>query len=53
MQLADDADDGAAKRAFKKRLHEEEEHLIFVRRAVERFSAKAVLSEPVSMPTAP
>ncbi|HVV52486.1 MAG TPA: hypothetical protein VHO06_22660 [Polyangia bacterium] len=53
VQLADDADDNKAKRAFKKRLHEEEEHLLFVRRAVERFSAREVLAEPASMPTAP
>jgi bacterioferritin (cytochrome b1) len=53
VELADEADDSDAKRAFKKRLHEEEEHLLFVRRAVESFAAKEVLSEPVSMPTAP
>lgn len=53
VQLADEADDSEAKRAFKKRLHEEEEHLLFVRRAVEKFSVKQVLSEAVSTPTAP
>ena len=53
VQLADEADDRKAKRAFKTRLHEEEEHLLFVRRAVERFSAREVLGEPRSMPTAP
>ncbi len=53
VQLADDADDNKAKRAFKKRLHEEEEHLLFVHRAVERFSAREVLAEPAAMPTAP
>ena len=53
VQLADEADDSKAKRAFKKRLHEEEEHLIFVRRAVEKLSIREVLEEPASMPTAP
>ena len=51
--LADEADDDEAKRAFKRRLHEEAEHLVFVRRAVEDFTAHEVLGESVSMPTSP
>jgi bacterioferritin (cytochrome b1) len=53
VELADEADDRQAKRAFKKRLREEEEHLIFVRRALEKFAMREVLAEPASMPTAP
>jgi rubrerythrin len=53
VELADEADDDKAKRAFKKRLHEEEEHLIFVRRAMERFAMREVLGQQVSMPTQP
>jgi bacterioferritin (cytochrome b1) len=53
VQLAEEADDLEAKRAFKKRLHEEEEHLIFMRRAVERFARREVLGQPASMPTSP
>lgn len=53
VSLADEASDHAAKRQFKKRLHEEEDHLIFVRRAVERFARREVLGEDVRMPTSP
>ncbi len=53
VQLADEADDDEAKRQFKKRLHEEEEHLILMRRAMERLALKEVLGERVSMPTHP
>lgn len=31
VELADDADDSDAREAFRKRLHEEEDHLLFVR----------------------
>lgn len=51
--LADEAGDRDAERAFKKRLHEEEEHLIFARKAVERLARREVLGEQVSMPTSP
>jgi rubrerythrin len=51
--LADEAHDRDAKKAFKKRLHEEEEHLLFVRRAVQRLARRIVLGQDVSMPTAP
>ena len=50
VQLADDADDSNARRAFKKRLDEEEEHLIFVRKALERFARREVLGERAKLP---
>lgn len=51
IQLADEADDDEARRAFKKRLHEEEEHLIFARRAVMAFARKEVLKREQPMPS--
>lgn len=53
IELADEADDDEARRAFKKFLHEEEEHLIFVRRAVRGFARNQVLGLQPSLPTAP
>lgn len=53
VDLADEADDRDAKRSFKKRLHEEEDHLVFVRKALEKFMQRDVLGERVSMPTHP
>jgi bacterioferritin (cytochrome b1) len=53
LELADDADDAVARREFRKRLHEEEEHLIFVRRAVQAFARRNVLGKTVLMPTSP
>lgn len=50
VQVADEAGDKAAKREFKKRLHQEEDHLLFVRKAVEKFAFKDVLGEDVKMP---
>jgi bacterioferritin (cytochrome b1) len=50
VALADEAGDRDAKKQFKKRLHQEEEHLAFVRRAVEGFACATVLGEPLSMP---
>ncbi|HET6436813.1 MAG TPA: DUF892 family protein [Anaeromyxobacter sp.] len=50
-QLADEAGDRDAKKAFKKRLHEEEDHLLFVRRAVERLSFEEVLGEEAKLPS--
>lgn len=49
-QLADEAGDRPAKRAFKKRLHEEEEHLLFIRKVVENLSIEEVLGEQKKMP---
>lgn len=51
VQVADEAGDHAAKREFKKRLHEEEDHLILIRKAMEKFSFKEVLGEDVKMPS--
>jgi bacterioferritin (cytochrome b1) len=53
VELADEAGDKAAKKEFKRRLHEEEEHLVFVRRAALRFARRIVLGEQVSMPSSP
>jgi bacterioferritin (cytochrome b1) len=53
VQLADDAGDSEAKRSFKKRLREEEAHLTFLRRVMEKFSAQQVLNEQVRMPDSP
>jgi len=47
IQLADEADDAEARKMFKKFLHEEEEHVIFVRRVVTMFARKDVLGREV------
>jgi bacterioferritin (cytochrome b1) len=52
-QIADEAGDRTMKREFKKRLHEEEEHLLFVRKAVEKFAFRDVLGEQIKMPKSP
>lgn len=49
-QLADEAGDRKAKREFKKRLHEEEDHLLLMRKAVERIAVHEVLGEELKMP---
>jgi bacterioferritin (cytochrome b1) len=49
LELADMADDDIARRAFSKRLHEEEEHLILMRRAVEGLARQEVLSQQAAM----
>ena len=49
-QVADEAGDRQAKRDFKKRLHEEEDHLLFVRKAVEKLAFRDVLDEDVKLP---
>ena len=48
--IADEAGDHAAKREFKKRLHQEEDHLLFLRKAVERLSFGEVLGEDAKLP---
>ena len=53
VQLADEVGDRDAKKEFKKRLHEEEEHLLFVRKAVEQFAKEEILGEPQQMPATP
>ncbi len=50
VQLADEAGDREAKREFKKRLHEEEDHLLLLRRAMEKLSFQEVRGEDVKMP---
>jgi bacterioferritin (cytochrome b1) len=53
LELADDADDREARMEFRKRLHEEEEHLIFARRAMVAFARRNVLGQSVMMPASP
>ena len=53
VQIADECDDTKAKRDFKKRLHEEEEHLILIREAMKKLSAHEILGEKLQMPTQP
>jgi bacterioferritin (cytochrome b1) len=43
IELADDADDREAREAFRRRLHEEEDHLAFVRTAMLAFAREDVL----------
>jgi bacterioferritin (cytochrome b1) len=50
VQVADEAGDRQAKREFKKRLHEEEDHLLLLRDAVEKLSFQEVLGEQVKLP---
>lgn len=50
-QLADEAGDREAKREFKQRLHQEEDHLIFVRKAVEKLSISDVLGKEQKLPS--
>jgi bacterioferritin (cytochrome b1) len=53
VQLADEFGDREAKKEFKKRLRHEEEHLLFVRRAVEQFAKQEMTGEPQRMPSGP
>ena len=53
VELADEAGDRAAVKDFKKRLREEEEHLVFVRQAVARLSSHEVLGQPMQAPRGP
>jgi bacterioferritin (cytochrome b1) len=53
VALADEAGDRAAKKEFKKRLHEEEDHLVFVRRALASLARSSVLGEELDMPVGP
>ncbi|WP_438021366.1 ferritin-like domain-containing protein [Sorangium sp. So ce315] len=43
LELADEADDDEAREEFRKRLHEEEDHLILTRQVVERLTRKELL----------
>ncbi len=53
VELADEADDRATVKEFKKRLHEEEEHLILMREAMAKLSAHEVFGQALQMPTSP
>ncbi|MGK4004231.1 DUF892 family protein [Sorangium sp. So ce1036] len=46
LELADEAGDDEAREAFKQRLHEEEDHLIFVRQIVEQCMRTELLGTP-------
>lgn len=50
VQLADEAGDRDAKKAFKKRLAEEDDHRDFLRRVQEQFAMSAVLGEQPPAP---
>lgn len=53
LDLADRASDAEAREQFRQRLHEEEEHLILMRQAVERFARREILGESPPAPSAP
>jgi bacterioferritin (cytochrome b1) len=53
LELADEADDAEARAQFKCRLHEEEDHLMLVRRVVEVLAAQAVLGIQTPAANAP
>lgn len=48
--IASELGDQIAKKEFKKRLHEEVDHLAFVRKAMEKFALQEVTGEPQRMP---
>ncbi len=50
VSLADEAGDREARREFRKRLFHEADHLLLVRKAVQKFSMQDVLGEDVRMP---
>ena len=50
VQLALEADDEDARRAFGRRLHEEEDHLLFLRKAMEKLAVRDVLGEDAKLP---
>lgn len=53
LELADEADDTEARAQFKRRLHEEEDHLMLVRRVVEALAANEVLGIQTPAGSAP
>ena len=53
VELAHEAGDLEAERGFTRRIHDEEEHLAFVRRALQRLARQAVLGQDVAQPAAP
>ena len=50
VHLADEADDADARRELRRRAHQEEEHLIFVRSVVAAFARKQVLGRSAHIP---
>lgn len=52
LELADDADDEVARSEFQKRAHQEQDHLVFARRAVVAFARRLVLGQEVALPKA-
>ncbi|WP_434048744.1 MULTISPECIES: ferritin-like domain-containing protein [Sorangium] len=46
LELADEADDDEARASFRKRLHEEEDHLLLTRQVVERLTRTELLGSP-------
>jgi bacterioferritin (cytochrome b1) len=50
VRIAAEAHDAEARRGFRKRLHEEEQHLLFIRRALTRFERREVLGQRIAMP---
>jgi bacterioferritin (cytochrome b1) len=52
LELADDADDEVARGEFQKRAHQEQDHLLFARRAVVAFARRQVLGQEVALPKA-
>lgn len=51
VELADAAGDLEAKQEFEKRLHEEEQHLAYLREALRSFSAHEILEEDLESPS--
>ncbi len=49
LELADEADDGEAREAFQKRLHEEADHLLLTRQVVERLTRTELLGSPAEV----
>lgn len=52
LELADDADDDVARREFRKRAHQEQDHLAFVRQTVVALMRKLVLGQHEPIPKA-
>lgn len=53
LELADEADDDDARGELRRRLHEEEKHLLFVRRVMVAFARRSVLGKAALLPSSP
>jgi len=53
LQLADEAKDDDARREFRKRALEEEDHLVFIRGVVAAFARTELLGRTMQMPVSP